>query len=260
MTTSKIPTAFGEQLRYWRRRSGHSQLALAAEAGTTPRHVSFLETGRSRPGSDIVLRLAQVLDVPLRERNRLLVAAGLPPAYDEQYLDAVELAPYRRAVDRMLAAHAPFPGFVFDRHFDVIAATPAGTALLATGNERNMVRLLFDPNSAWREMLDNWDQVAAYALALLNDDLLRFPHDDTLRQLTEHANAAAQPDPSYLGSPVAHPRLRIGRELVETISVIVRFNSPVDAFSEELRMELLHPADEHAETILRQLAEHIPSA
>jgi transcriptional regulator with XRE-family HTH domain len=104
MTTSRLPTAFGEQLRYWRRRSGHSELALAAEAGTTPRHVSFLETGRSRPGSDIVLRLAQVLDVPLRERNRLLVAAGLPPAFGEQHLDVPELAPYSQAdLDKIAA-------------------------------------------------------------------------------------------------------------------------------------------------------------
>lgn len=253
MTTTSASNAFGSQLRYWRNVRGLSQLALALEASTTPRHLSFLETGRSRPGLDIVLRLADALAIPLRERNRLLAAAGLPPSFDEQDIDAPDLARFRDVLDRMLAAHEPFPGFVFDRHFDIVAATPAGEHLLAAGSECNLVRLLFGPDGAWRGLLDNWEEVAAYALTQLRDDALRFPQDLTLRELTDLALRSGIGTPESAAVLAASPRLRLGTHLVDTISVIARFGSPRHAASEELRIELLYPADAHAEQLLRQL-------
>lgn len=253
MTTAPVPNAFGSQLRYWRRLRGLSQLGLALEANTTPRHLSFLETGRSRPGSDIVLRLADALDMPLRERNHLLAVAGLPPAYDDATIDAPDLTRFRRVLDRMLAAHAPFPGFVFDLHWNIIAATPIGEHLLAGSDERNMVRLLFAPDGAWREVVDNWDRVAAYALSCLQDDALRFPHDEQLRALHDMALAATSGTMTS-AVPVASPRLRLGTERIDTISVISQFSSPRHATVQELRIELLHPADDRAEHVLRQLA------
>lgn len=253
MTTAPAPNAFGSQLRSWRRMRGMSQLALAVEAGTTPRHVSFLETGRSRPGSDIVLRLADTLDMPLRERNHLLAVAGLPPAFDDPAIDAPDLAPFRRVLDRMLAAHAPFPGFVFDLHGNIIAATPLGELLLTGSDERNMVRLLFAPDGAWREVVDNWDHVAAYALSCLQDDALRFPHDERLRALTDMALGAATGS-MISAAPIASPRLRVGTQRIDTISVISQFSSPRHATLQELRIELLYPADDLAERALRQLA------
>lgn len=254
MTTTPAFNAFGSQLRYWRRMRGLSQLAVALAADTTPRHLSFLETGRSRPGADIVLRLAEALAVPLRERNRLLAAAGLPPAFDEQDLDAPELAWFRTVVDRILAAHAPFPGFVFDRHFDIVAATPTGDHLLAADAERNMIRLLFAPDGAWRGLLDNWEQVAAFAFAQLQDDTLRFPHDPRLRELTDLALQAGIGTAAPTGLPAASPQLRLGPQRVDTISVIARFGSPAKATAEELRVELLYPADQAAERFFHELA------
>lgn len=102
---------FGQQLRQWRQRSGRSQVDLAADAGTTPRHLSFIETGRSRPGRDLVLRLANVLDVPLRERNNLLALAGLTPAYASHALDDAAMQPVRSVLETVLRNHEPYPAW-----------------------------------------------------------------------------------------------------------------------------------------------------
>src|SRR5262245_30149731 len=107
---------FGLQLRRWRQHRGLSQLGLASRVASTSRHVSFLETGRSRPNRPMVLRLCEALDVPLRERNALLHAAGLPAAYPQRDLAGPDLAPYRRAIERMLTAHQPFPAMVVDAY------------------------------------------------------------------------------------------------------------------------------------------------
>ena len=106
--SGRAPSPFGSRLRQWRRRRGLSQLELAARAATTARHLSFLETGRSRPSRDMVLRLCEVIGVPLRERNNLLHAAGLEATFPEESLDSADLAPYRAAIDRIVKAHMPF--------------------------------------------------------------------------------------------------------------------------------------------------------
>jgi transcriptional regulator with XRE-family HTH domain len=111
----QVPSPFGQQLRHWRRRSGVSQLDLAVQAGTSPRHVSFIETGRSRPGRDLVLRLAVALDVPIRDRNTLLTSAGLPPAYPDRELTDDAMRPVKLVLERVLAGHEPYPAWVVGR-------------------------------------------------------------------------------------------------------------------------------------------------
>ena len=123
MTIEASP--FGARLRQWRQQRGLSQLSLAGQVGSTGRHISFLETGRSRPSRQMVLRLADTLRIGLRDTNELLHAAGLPASYPTVELDSPELAPFRAAVDRMLAAHDPYPGMVLNRHFTVLAANAA---------------------------------------------------------------------------------------------------------------------------------------
>src|SRR3954449_10444144 len=125
MTDVTAPAGIGPLLRDWRRRRRLSQLDLALEAGVSPRHVSFLETGRSRPSPEMVLHLADQLDVPLRDRNQLLLAAGYAPAYGEHPLDAPEMAPVRDAIDGVLAGHDPFPAVVVDRWWNIVAANAA---------------------------------------------------------------------------------------------------------------------------------------
>jgi transcriptional regulator with XRE-family HTH domain len=120
MATSTQPP-LGSMLRDWRRRRRLSQLDLALEAGVSARHLSFLETGRSKPSREMVLHLADQLDVPLRDRNQLLLAAGFAPAYAERHIDAPELAPVREALDRVLTGHEPYPAAVVDRLWNLVA-------------------------------------------------------------------------------------------------------------------------------------------
>ena len=119
---STIDAPLGSLLRDWRQRRRLSQLDLALEAGVSARHLSFVETGRSKPSREMVLHLAEQLDVPLRDRNQLLLAAGFAPAYGEHALDAPEMAPVREALDRILNGHEPYPAVVVDRWWNLVAA------------------------------------------------------------------------------------------------------------------------------------------
>ena len=131
MAVATAPTPIGELLRAWRRRRSLSQLELALDADVSPRHLSFLETGRARPSREMVVRLSEKLGIPLRERNSLLLAAGYAPLYAERPLDAPEMAPVRDALDRFLRSHEPYPAIVVDRHHNLIAANDAVDLLLA---------------------------------------------------------------------------------------------------------------------------------
>jgi transcriptional regulator with XRE-family HTH domain len=133
MTDTAVGSSFGQRLRRWRTQRGLSQLALANSAGTTPRHVSFLETGRSRPQRDIVLRLGDALALPLREINAMLQAAGLTPSFAHQPWQAADLAPFRAAIDTMLAAHLPYPALVLDSHTTVLQVNAACDRLFGPG-------------------------------------------------------------------------------------------------------------------------------
>src|SRR5487761_938410 len=115
----------GQLLRQWRQRRHLSQLDLAIEANVSSRHLSFVETGRSKPTSEMILRLAEYLDVPLRERNALLLAGGFAPAYPEHGLAEPPMAAVNEAIERVLAAHQPYPAVVVDRHWEMVAANPA---------------------------------------------------------------------------------------------------------------------------------------
>ena len=141
--------SIGDLLRAWRQRRSLSQLELALEADVSSRHVSFLETGRARPSRDMVLRFAEHLDIPLRERNRLLLAAGYAPLYVERWLEEPEMAPVHQALDRFLRAHEPYPAVVIDRHHNLVSANDALGALI----EGVAPELLEPPASALRVAL-----------------------------------------------------------------------------------------------------------
>src|SRR6476469_4199750 len=126
-----VPAHFGTHLRHWRQHRRLSQQGLADEAAISTRHLSFVETGRSLPSREMVLRLAERLQVPLRERNAMLVAAGYAPMYRERPLDDPELAPARQAVDLILQAHEPYPALAVDRHWNLVAANRMLAPLLA---------------------------------------------------------------------------------------------------------------------------------
>lgn len=259
MSTQASP--FGAMLRQWRQHRGLSQLSLAGRVGSTGRHISFLETGRSRPNRQMVLRLADTLGMGLREANDLLNAAGLPAAYPTARLDGADLAPYRAALDRMLAAHEPYPGMVLDGHWTVTSANRAchavfGPAVVGS----NFVRdALTDPAAA--QTIANWPEVAWAGLDRLRHQQQRNPFDPELQQLVAQAEAALtgvpRPQPSDPGILVC-PWFRIGDQIIRTIALVARFDHPAEITLDELRVELMYPMDEIAERFFRSHATRPP--
>lgn len=249
-----MSTPFGEALRQWRRQKGLSQLELSLQAQTSPRHVSFLETGRSRPGREMVLRLADTMDLPLRERNALLRHAGFGPAYPERSLDAAELAPYRDIVRRMLCQHEPFPAFVIDRWWEVLETNRGAQALLPPLGDTDFIDILDGP---MRAMVENWSEVAWHGLLRLRREVSVAGPDERLAALLARLEAilAAVPQPPMVpDSPIICPRIRLGEHTLRFVSTIARFGSCVDVTLSELRVELMFPADAQTERLLRHLA------
>jgi transcriptional regulator with XRE-family HTH domain len=257
MTTQASP--FGARLRQWRQDRGLSQLSLAGRVGSTGRHISFLETGRSRPSRQMVLRLADTLGIGLRDTNDLLHAAGLPAAYPTAGLDSPDLAPYRAAVDRMLAAHEPYPGMVLDGHWTVVAANRPCQALFGpTVVGSNFVRdALTNPANA--EAIVNWPEVAWAGLDRLRHHHRRCPFDPDLAQLVTVAEAALagvpRPEPATPHLLVC-PWFRVADQVIRTIAVVARFDHPAETTLDELRVELMYPMDDTAERFFRSLPGH----
>src|SRR5215203_757215 len=176
------PDMFGPMLRTWRRRRGASQLALALQSGVSQRHVSFLESGRARPSREMVVQLSTALDVPLRQRNAMLLAAGFAPAYRESNLAAPELLPVRKAIDHILRQQEPYPAIVIDRLWNFIQGNEAATAFTVflfegpppappPGKPPNVLRWLLDPK-ALRSKVSNWEEVARYLVSTTYAEIL----------------------------------------------------------------------------------------
>jgi transcriptional regulator with XRE-family HTH domain len=244
---------FGTRLRQWRQQRGLSQLALASRIGSTSRHISFLETGRSRPSRQMTLRLADALDVGPRETNRLLHAAGLPASYPQATLDGADLGPYRASIERMLAAHEPYPGMVLDGYFTVLLANDACARLFGSDLVgANFVRDALT-NPATAGMIVNWAEVAWSGLDRLRRLLDRHPFDEDLLALVAAAEAALDtvPRPTTEPGVVVCPTFRIGDIEVRTVAMVARFDQPAEVTLDELRVELIYPFDDAANRFFR---------
>jgi transcriptional regulator with XRE-family HTH domain len=241
----------GSLLKDWRRRRRLSQLDLALEAGVSTRHLSFVETGRSKPSREMVLHLAEQLDVPLRDRNHMLLAAGFAPAYEERAIDAPEMAPVREALDRVLAGHEPYPAVVVDRWWNLVAANRSNALFTEHAAAQlleppvNVLRLALHPDGLARRVV-NLAEFRAHLLdrlhrqvALTGDDRLAALHDEVSGY--PGGEASLQPLETGIAVPV---RLRHGdRELV-FFSTIATFGTAVDITLAELAIEAFFPADE----------------
>ncbi len=255
---------FGEQLRYWRQHRRLSQLELAHEAEISTRHLSFVETGRALPSREMVLRLSERLDIPLRERNALLVAAGYAPMYRERPLDDPALASARQAVELILKSHEPFPALALDRHWNLVAANAALPQLLAGADAEllkppvNVLRLSLHPRglaarivnlAQWRTHLFERlrQQVAATAdpvLADLLEELRGYPMPEGAQD--------TQLEGEHLG--VVMPfQFRTGHGVLSFISTTTIFGTPVDVTLQELMLETFFPADPFTGEVLRRL-------
>jgi len=262
------PQAFGDHLRHlrhWRQHRRLSQLDLAGEADISTRHLSFVETGRSVPSREMVLRLSERLDIPLRERNTLLIAAGYAPLYRERPLDDPVLASARQAVELILKSHEPYPALAIDRHWNLVAANRMVPHLLAGIDAAlqqaplNVLRLSLHPQGLaprianlgqWRAHLFERlrQQIAATAdpvLVALLEELRAYPQ-------TEGAGDVHL-DGEHLG--VVMPfRFSTPGGVLSFISTTTIFGTPVDVTLQELAMETFFPADEFTAQALRALA------
>jgi transcriptional regulator with XRE-family HTH domain len=254
----QVLSPFGQQLRHWRRRSGASQLDLALQVGTSPRHVSFIETGRSRPGRNLVLRLAAALDVPIRERNALLTSAGLTPAYPDRELTDQTMRPIKLVLDRVLAGHEPYPAWVVGRNMRFLASNCGAEALfpgMCSLQPHAIVDLWFGPGP-FREMVENWPDVVWAGVAALRREATRSSDAQLLNLLQRaeaHARSIPRPDADAIPDlPVICPRLSIHGYTIRTISTVMRFDTAVEVTASELRVELMFPADEESDAYFRR--------
>jgi transcriptional regulator with XRE-family HTH domain len=254
-------TGFAAALRAWRRRRRVSQLELALRAGTTQRHVSFIESGRSAPGRAMVVRLAESLEIPLRERNVLLLAAGYAPAYQESRFDDPVLDPVRAALARILQGHLPSPAVVVDRHGDLVAANDAFGVLTdgVAGQLReppvNVPRLLLHPHGM-APRIANLDQWAWHVIDALRQETTRNPND-RLSALVIELEELVPERPRHLGPDhvgFAVPlRLSSSHGELRLLTTLTHFGTAVDVTVAELRLEAFLPADQATALILTNL-------
>lgn len=241
---------FGTQLRRWRRTRGLTQLALAQSASTTTRHVSFLETGRSRPRAELVQRLAKALGLQPREHNALLEAAGLPARFPQRPLDDDQLMRHSSAIDSLLRRHEPLPAAVIDRYGAVLRANAAFervTPGLVGLTPEELVDRNFGPGP-WRDAIQNWPEVAASWLTRQRHEADR-TRDPRLHALVEQAAELIGPLPPGTvtdDGPTTCARVRIGDDVLELFALVARFDSAHDVTLSELRVELTYPGNESA--------------
>ncbi|MER0246364.1 helix-turn-helix transcriptional regulator [Streptomyces sp. HSW2009] len=265
MTTATVAPGVGALLRSWRDRRRISQLELALRADSSARHISFIENGRARPSQEMVLRLAEHLDVPVRERNALLVAAGYAPHYPEATLDDPALAGLRAGLDQLLTGYEPYPALVMNGRYEVVAAN-AGVGLLMAGvpahltrSPVNAMRVTMHPEGIARRIL-NYRQWRAHLLEQMQRQLALL-RSEPLRTLYEEVSAYPLPEncpdepPKTIGNlPFALPMVieHEGRVL-SFISSVATFNTPMDVTVSELAVETFLPGNQETAAYLREV-------
>ena len=267
MATVTSQPEIGVRLREWRERQRLTQLALALKAGTSARHLSFVETGRSKPGREMLLRILKHLEIPLREQNEVLLSAGYAPAFPERSLDDPELTPLRAALDRILAAHEPNPAVVFDRAWNLVAAN----AVLFTLTEVvdidpvlleppvNVMRLGFHPRGLapmivnmgeWRaQFLGRLERQIAVTgdpeLAALLEELAGYPGSASDENVAAPGRDSTTVDPLKVRAPDGG--------VLSFVGMFASFDTPFEVTTSELAIELLFPADQATTEALRRL-------
>jgi len=259
--------SIGSLLQGWRKTRQLSQLALATEAEISARHLCFVETGRANPSREMVLLLASVLDVPLRERNVLLLAAGFAPVYQESSMAAPELAAVRRALEAILDQQEPFPAVVMNRAWDVVQTNRAAERFFgfllgprAAAGPSNVLRMMFDPG-ALRPFVANWEAVAESLVHRVHREAVGgVPDPATRALLAEILDYPGVPRAWHTARPPA-PALPVvpvnfhkeGREL-NFFSTVTTLGTPQDITVQEIRIECFFPADDRTRRAARELA------
>lgn len=267
---------FGAALRYWRGKRGISQLRLALDAGISQRHLSFLENGRAQPGRELILKLGLVLDIPLRQRNAMLLAAGFAPAYRERSLSDPELGAVMQALDFMLAQQAPYPALVVDRLWNLVMANePAANMMrlflgmpphapIPRDGSVNVLKLVLDPNGL-RRYLVNWEDVCTDLLLWVQREAMGDGPGseatallDELMALPGIAGAASQPNLERRALPFLPVTLKKDDIVLNLFTTITTLGTPHDVTVHELRLESFFPADDGSRRWFQAQAEKGP--
>ena len=258
-TAKRDPNPAGMLLRRWRDTRGKTQLDLSLDTGVSQKHISFVESGRSAPSRQMILDLAQALDIPLRERNALLVAAGFAPIYAEGTLDEPIMSSVGKALRRMLQQHEPFPAIVMDRYWHVLLTNEAAPRffncfvnMAARQGRRNLLHLMFDP-AGMRPFIANWPEAGRGLLARVHREALGRVIDAKTKSLLQelsrypgvetHWRAPMPADDSPM-IPLAFAKSGV---TLNYFSMVTTVGTPQTLAAEELRIECLFPADEPTE-------------
>ncbi len=255
-----MENSFGATLKEWRGRRRMSQLDLGLSANVSARHISFLETGRSKPSRSMVRLLCDSLDLPLNARNAFLTSAGFAPAYRRRDLKDDDMAHVRAAVDWMLERHDPYPALALDRHWRVVRLNRSATMLLRGAGLRegdSLLEAMLDRNRL-ANALDNWSEVVEHTMVRLRTESAHLGGDPVLDAAIE--TLSADPD---LGAPaddatlpaVVPARYRAGDMVLSLFSTIAQFGSAEDIALAELKIELMFPADEPTRMVLAAMAQ-----
>lgn len=263
----------GALLQYWRKARRLSQLELAAEAEVSSRHLSFVETGRANPSREMVLLLARVLDLPLRERNTLLLAAGFAPMYLETQLEAPEMARVRAALEAILAQQEPFPAVVMNRYWDILGANKAASRFFAfllgdraPAGPGNVLRMMFDPDAV-RPFVTNWEAVAESLIQRVHRECVGGVPDERTRALLAELldypgvpRAWHKASPGTLMVPVVPVSFAKEERCFNFFSTVTTLGTPQDITVQEIRIECFFPADDATERAARRLASEATTA
>jgi transcriptional regulator with XRE-family HTH domain len=265
-TSTTHAPPIGKLLREWRASRRLSQLDLALATDVSARHLSCVETGKAQPSRELVLRLADALEMPLRECNALLMAAGYAPKFPETSLSTPAMAQVRLAIDLMLAQQEPYPAFLLNRHWDILMANRAAARVAnfvlrgAASPHTNMIRQIFDPNDL-RSAIVNWEDVAGDLIRHLHDVVSATPSDTVARALLNEALAYPGVPMQWrirdLGaapSPLLTTVFRVDDQQLSFFSTITTFGTPRDVTIDELHIESCFPMDDETAAFCRGLA------
>ena len=258
----------GALLQQWRRARHLSQLALATEAEVSSRHLCFIENGRASPSRDMVLLLSRVLDVPLRERNTLLLAAGFAPMYVESQLEAPELESIRAALDAMLRQQEPFPAVVMNRHWDIVRTNQAATRFFgfllgerASSAPNNVLRMMFDPDAV-RPFVANWEAVAESLIQRVHRVSVGGVQDERTRALLAALLDYPGVPRSWRKASLATPLLPVAPisfekagQRFDFFSTVTTIGTPQDITAQEIRVECFFPANAATDSAARRFSE-----
>lgn len=270
MSVTTVPNAgFQDLLRGWRKARKLSQLGLATAADISQRHLSFLESGRSMPSREMVLRISRALGLPLREQNSLLHAAGFAPVFSHEQLDAGRLTHARRALDTLLQHHEPFPVIVVDRNWNLLLANDATLRMFAAfsvgdslwedigGQTPNVLRATLHPRG-FRPFIANWETFAAWFLGQLAEELASNPFNREARELLDEIHSLTEmPVETPISPPSPMLTLELARDDIRLrlFTMISTFGTPLDVTLQELRIETFFPADDETRTYFERLAQ-----